>query len=260
MKNIKLISLLIGLSLVPLVSNVLPPNTINSVKIEFVSLIKTPLKLTNSLSNSLSGVFEFRNLQSENRILKKKTEELTLQLINYREAYIENRRLKELLVFKKGLTYRSICAQVIGKDVSSFSSSLLINKGLDEGIKLDMPVVTNLGLVGRVSEVGRHMSRIVLITDPNLKVSAIAQTTRDEGVIEGYTKGLCRMKYIDVNAKLLKNDIVLTLGEGRLFPKGFPIGTIVAYKKDFNRLYHIATVKPFADFSKLEEVFCLEVD
>lgn len=260
MKNIKLISLLIGLSLFPLVSNVLPPNIINSVKIEFISVIKAPLRIANSLSKGLSGVFEFKNLQNENRVLKKKAEELTLQLINYREAYLENQRLKELLAFKKGLAHPSICAQVIGKDMSSFSSSLLINKGLDEGIKLDMPVVANLGLVGRVSEVGRHMSRVALITDPNLKVSAIAQTTRDVGVIEGYTGGLCRMKYIDVNAKLLKNDIVLTLGHGKLYPKGYPIGIIVSYKKDFNRLYHIAIVKPFTDFSKLEEVFCLEVD
>jgi len=259
-KNIKLISLLIGLSLIPVISNTLPVNTINSIKLEFISFIKTPLRLANSFSNSLSRAFEFRNLQMENQMLKKNIEGLKLQLINLREAYIENQRLKELLAFKKSLGHRSIACRVIGKDVSSFSNSLLIDKGFSNGIKLDMPVVTHLGLIGKISEIGKHTSRVVLITDPNLKVSAMAQTTRDEGIIEGLTNGLCRMKYIDVNATLLKNDVILTSGLGGIFPKGLPIGTIASFKKDFNRLYQIATVKPFFNFSKLEEVLCLETD
>ncbi len=259
MKNIKLISLLVGLSLIPLVSNTLPVNTLNSLKLEFISLIKTPLRLANSLSATLNKALEFKNLRAENLLLKKKAEELTLQLINLREAHAENQRLRELLNFKKSLNQRSIAARVIGRDSSAFSSSVLIDKGASNAIRLGMPVVTSLGLVGRVSEVGTSLSRVILITDPDLKVSAIAQTTRDEGLIEGFSGSLCRMKYVDVNSSLLKNDVVLTSGQGGGYPKGIPIGTIVSLKKDFNRLYQFAIVKPFFNSSNLEEVLCLEV-
>ncbi len=259
MKNIKIVSLLFCLALIPLVSNRLPPNTVGSIKLEFVSLIQTPLKLINSFSN-MASAFEFKNLHKENTELKKQVGVLKQRLIDFREIDIENIRLKKLLDFKETLQYRTISVQVIGKDASAFSMSLIINKGYNDGVKLDMPVIAPLGLVGKVSEVGKNIARVTLIKDPNLKVSVMTQTTRDEAILESYRKGLCRMKYVDVNASLLKNDIVLTSGKGGVYPKGLPVGTVVSYKKDFNRLYQIATVKPFVDFSKIEELICLQLD
>lgn len=203
-------------------------------------------------------ILPFAGLREENKSLRDK-------LILYRqkfemanEVYRENQRLKELLDFKKTLSYGTVAAQVIGRDPTSWSSSVIIDKGLSSGIRPNSSVVSVRGLVGRVVELGRRSSKILLITDPNSKVGVILRRTRQGGILVGQPDGYCKMIYIALDSDVAPGDKVITAGYGTVFPKDIPVGEVTKVDKEPGRLYKNAIVKTDADLSRLEEVLCIK--
>ena len=114
------------------------------------------------------------------------------------------------------------------------------------------------GLVGRVLEVGRYSSRILLITDPNSKVGTVIQRNRQGGILVGRPDGRCKMIYIALDSDVTKGDKVITAGFGSVFPKGILIGEVLSVGKEPGRLYKYAIVRPAQDMTKLEEVLCIK--
>jgi rod shape-determining protein MreC len=169
----------------------------------------------------------------------------------------ENERLRALLDFKKSLDYTTIPARVIGRDPSNWSNSLIIDKGLRNGINPNKAVIYVNGLVGRVVETGRSSSKILLITDPNSRVGVVIQKNRQGGILVGRPDGNCKMIYIALDSDVAAGDKVMTAGLGNIFPKDVPVGEVVTVGKEPGRLYKVAVVKPFEDLSKLEEVLCV---
>jgi rod shape-determining protein MreC len=127
---------------------------------------------------------------------------------------------------------------------------------------VDMAVVTEKGLVGRVIEVGGHWAKVLSIIDSQSAVSAIAQRSRDNGTLQGDTtlydgEGLCRMVYLPQDATVREGDIVITSGLGDIFPKGLPIGTVVGVENEPFAVYQTARIQPGVDFEHLEEVLVI---
>lgn len=172
--------------------------------------------------------------------------------------YDENKRLKELLDFKRESPYATIPAQVIGRDPSNWSNSIIINKGSRHGIRPNAAVLSARGIVGRVVEVGRVSSKILLITDPNSKVAVLIQKNRQGGILVGQPDGNCRMIYISLDSDVSRNDKVITAGFGSVFPKNILVGEVTDVGKEPGRLYKYAVVVPAQDMSRLEEVLCVK--
>lgn len=196
--------------------------------------------------------------QQENQELRTEIESLKLKISDFKETKLENERLRRLLKFQSENAFKTISAQVIGHDVSHWTYYVTINKGSQDGVYQEMPVLAGEGLVGKVVDLTPHAANVILLVDSDSKVSALIQESRDVGLVEGDGTPLLKMSYIDLHAQIQVGQTVVTSGLGGVYPKGIPIGSIIQIGEDQNRLGLYAIVKPTTEFSKLEEVLCID--
>ena len=199
-------------------------------------------------------------LQQDNIDLKKKINELKAELILYQEGYLESQRLKKLLSLKDTYSYHFISAQVIAKEPAALSRIIMINKGSAHGLKTGMPVIAPPGLVGRLTDVSWHVSKVLLFIDESSNIDAILQGPRTQGIIRGAGSRGCELRYILKNQDVKEGEVVVSSGIGGVFPKGLLIGVVRGVVKHDTGLFLNINVTPFVDFSKLEEVLILSTD
>ena len=232
-------------------------NITSPARTKFSDMLSSPLKFLHSLVASAKKIIPFASLREENSALRGRVDLLSRKLEETKTLYNENERLKSLIDFRKTLPYTTIPAEIIGRDPTNWSNSVIIDKGLASGINQNRAVISVKGLVGRVVEVGKYSARILLITDPNSKVGAIIQRNRQGGVLIGRPDGRCKMIYIALDADVIIGDKVITAGFGSIFPKDILIGEVVRVDREPGRLYKNAIVKTSEGMSRLEEVLCI---
>jgi rod shape-determining protein MreC len=206
------------------------------------------------IGNIWRGYFYLVGLEKENQALKRELQEIKLQMNRYREAELANERLRALLNFKKSIATPLLPAQLVAFDPSGWFQTILIDKGRDDGVVLDMAVVSAEGLVGRVIGVGRHHAKVLLILDGNSAVDAYIQSSRARGVLVGLGRELCLLKYVQRNEEVQVGDKVVSSGMGGVFPKGLLVGTVQEVVRGSSGLFQRVEVEPAVNFSRLEEV------
>ena len=200
-------------------------------------------------------------LITENQVLRRENQELKVQADHSKEIERENARLRQLLGWQQQKPWKLKLGNVILREPANWWRTVQIDLGSRDGIKVNMPVLTTDGLVGRISSVNLAQSQVVLLGDPNCKVSALVQNeSRISGVIGPYGPidgSLVSMTYLPPNANVKPGQNVVTSGNGGIFPKEIIIGKIVdAHPAEFG-LSTEARVKLAADLNSLEEVFVL---
>lgn len=200
----------------------------------------------------------YRGNLSENIRLKEENDALRQELIESRELILENERLNKLLIFKKKSEFSLISARVIDRDSANWTNGLLIDIGSSSGVKEGQIVITELGLVGKIFEVSKNISRVMLITDPNLNISGIIQRSRETGIISGSLLGKCVMRYLTVDSDIKTGDLVLTLGLSGKYPKGIIIGEIIGGHRDGSGVAYSAIIRPKVRLSAVEEVLVVK--
>jgi rod shape-determining protein MreC len=232
-------------------------NLANTTRASLTDQAANPLKISGSISDTIKRMIPFASFREENRRLRERISLLTRKLEEARVVYEENERLKEFLSFRKTIPYTTVPAQVIGRDPTNWSNSIIINKGISHGVGPDTAIVSARGLVGKVIEAGRYSSKVMLITDPNSRVGSLITRNRQGGILTGRPDGVCKMIYIALESDVSTGDKVITAGLGRAFPKDIIIGEVVKVYKEPGRLYKYAIVKTAEDLSRLEEVLCI---
>ncbi|MDO4542778.1 MAG: rod shape-determining protein MreC [Bacillota bacterium] len=173
----------------------------------------------------------------------------------------ENQRLTELLDIKNSYStdWDMCAATVTGREIDNWYESITVDKGSADGITENMAVVNQDGLVGRTKNVTAHTSEVLLILDAQGSLGGMTQGSRIPGVLTGIGggKGLLNMKNLPFNAEIQLNDIVVTSGEGGVFPAGLLVGTIVKVGNSADGLSKEAVVEPFCDFDSITEVLIL---
>ena len=195
--------------------------------------------------------------QDENRMLREIVEELKQERTQLLEERSENLRLRSLLGFKHGVPKPLLPAQVIGKDLSGWFQTFVIDRGKRDGVEEGMAVLSVQGIVGQIMESSNNFSRVLLITDPNSSVAALVQRTRARGITEGNGLDGCRLKYLHRSEDVQQGDLVLSSGLDGVYPKGTLIGTLTRVRKRETELFQFVHVQPSVDFHKLEEVVVL---
>lgn len=175
----------------------------------------------------------------------------------FREMLATYKRVENLLQFKKKLDLPVQVAQVIGRDPTGWFESVIIDKGLSSGLKINMPVVNAEGVVGRLVAVSSHYAKVLLIIDQNSAVDCIIQRSREKGILKGLSSNICELDYILKRSDIRINDRLVTSGLGRVFPKGIPVGDIIGVEDIPGELFKEIKVKPMVDFSKLEELLVI---
>jgi len=220
-------------------------------------VVKPALEALNAASSAVADILPFASLRNENKLLRDRLSLVTRQIEEIKVIYDENKRLKELLNVRKTIPYATVPAQVIGRDPSNWSNSLIIDKGAAHGVNNAKAVISPRGLVGRVVELGRYSAKVLLITDPGSKVGVLIQRNRQGGILVGMPDGKCKMIYISLDSDVSEGDKVITAGFGTVFPKNMLVGTVMRVDREPGRLYKYAIVDPAQDMSKLEEVLCI---
>ncbi|MCK5306060.1 MAG: rod shape-determining protein MreC [Candidatus Omnitrophica bacterium] len=236
----------------------LPNRVSNKIKNVFLSAFKYPLSASEVSSRNLAGLLEYKHILQSNSALRREVGLLKGRLTSFEEIRLENLRLQKLFEFKEKVLFDTVASRVIGRDTTNWFNTIIIDKGTNDGIREGAAVLSCSGLAGRVIEADGGVCRVMLLTDPVSRVAAKIQRTRDEALLEGVYKGLCRMKYLPLESKIMQGDKVVTSANSGLYPEGLLIGEVISISHDASSLYTIALVRPEAALMKLEEVLCVK--
>lgn len=221
------------------------------------------MNLGHRLRGLVSFPFAAMDMANENQSMKMKVAELEGRLRHTEELGYENDRLKRLLDFKSAVTpsmgFEVTGAAVIGRNPGNWFGTITINKGSGDGIKQNMIVINEQGLVGRIISTSINTSEVLLITDPRSGVSALIQESRASGMVEGIASfpGRVLMVHIPVEIDVIVDQVVVTSGFGSIYPKGIPVGRILETGKEPSGLFNNALIAPFVDINRLEEVMVI---
>lgn len=191
---------------------------------------------------------EVAELKTKNQLLQKLAE--------------ENEQFRKALKLQQTSLFDLVSARIISRLTSTWFSTLDIDKGYDQEVSPDSPVVTpvmnDVGLVGKTIRVARDQTTVILLTDEKCQVAAKVEGSREQGICMGQRGATERtpylkLKFLTKEANLRPGTRIYSSGVGELFPSNLLLGTV----KEFTAgdVYGEATVEPAVDFSALEHVF-----
>jgi rod shape-determining protein MreC len=208
------------------------------------------------VSSFFETISEIKRLKKENEELKIKNQELMSQIANLVELKKENEILREALALGLEKEFKVSLAQITGKDISQ--DFILINKGSENGIVENMPVITSQKiLVGKIYKVYKNYSRVMLIT--NKENSFGGKIVGKEILAEVSGRGNLKIIFdlIPSEKEISEGDLVETTVLGGIFPKGLLVGKIGKIQKSDVQSFYQAEISPFFDINKLENVFII---
>ena len=199
--------------------------------------------------------FYLRGVRQENRDLREQIEQLKLDQERLKQDADQAHRLQALLGFKEQFIAKTTAAQVIGSSGSEQSRVVYLDKGTRDGIATGMAVISADGVVGKVIQVFKGTSQVLLINDQQSGVGTILEQSRLQGVVKGTASGALVIDKIMTDEDVKPGDRVLTSGGDQIFPKGLPVGSVTRASKGTEFLQ--IAVKPAAVLSHLEEVLVI---
>lgn len=208
------------------------------------------------ISNLTDDLRDFRNLQRRNEDLE---EALAIYQVNNAALYekaSDYDRLAALLGYdRQGPEDREyVTCDVIGRDTTGFVRAVQIDCGRRDGVEIMDPVVTELGMVGRVIQTSATGAEVLLITDASSNVNARLQESRADGVVQGQLSGDLAMSFIDPDAIISEGELALTNGLGQNFPADLLLGRVISVALSPNELYQEARIRSLVNFETLEIV------
>ncbi len=214
--------------------------------------------VTWGIANYFTSISNLRSAQDENSELKQRVQELQVELKQKEELASENTRLRAMLELKEQSRYKVLTARIIGRDPSVWFDASIVNRGSLDGVALNMPVVTDGGLVGRVTAVSPLTAQVDLVTRDKSGVGAVIGQIGESnalGVVSGTSKKeLLEMKYVPGHVEVQVGQSVFTSGQDGIFPAGLKIGEIVNITSGSATTPHVIQIRPASRLSSMQEV------
>ncbi len=216
-------------------------------------------RITLGVVNGADDFADAETLRERNADLEVALARFQAELVELREVASDYRRISALLEYTATTQQQEfIAANVIATaDPNALLRTIVIDKGARDGLTTGMPVVTELGMVGRIINVAANASRILLITSPSSAISGRLQTSRDEGSVIGQPSGDLRMTFIPLDAQVQEGDIVITSGLGGNLPPDIVIGQVISVQQLQYELYQEAVIRSLNNFDTLEIVLVI---
>ncbi len=228
-----------------------------------VALVTTPAQTVLSRVNRAtfglwSTYLDWKNVRAENHRLRDEVERLRVDGLSVQEAMQENRRLRRLLDLREQLPLDTQAAEVIAREWGGWVRSITVNRGRADKVARMTAVISPDGLIGRVVDVRAGASVVQVLTDPASTVGGHVVRTRTPGIVEGDPKGSVRFKYMARDGSDIQvGDLIVTSGQGGVFPRGIPIGRVRSIEDRGSALFHYAILTPAVDFARIDEVLLL---
>ncbi len=256
-------ALLLGLMTYVAVSagtETIPEKIIGTVTYPFVTA-------ANAVSEGVGGFIDklvnADKYKQENDELRAQLTEMYGRTLDYENVLEENAQLREMLGLKEqqeDFVFSEPCS-VISRNANDIYGGFTINRGSSDGLSLNDPVITSVGLVGRVTGIAENYARVTTILSPQVNVGVITMRAKTSGVLENTVaaaeKGLCLMSDILRDADIRAGDIVYTSGKSGLFPDEVMVGTVVEVYDDPNGLSKHALIKPAEELFGVTSVFAV---
>ena len=229
----------------------------SAVKTFFSPVLTVTSEISYKVGSFKDYLLEMQVYREENDKLSSQLNSLKRESRDVSELVEENERLKALLDLKSNLEYDTVAAVVVSYEPNNWYDTIVINKGSNDGIKQGSAVISEKGIVGKVTQTGLGWSRISSVLNDETAVGVKVIRNGALAVLEGDTKlskeKLCRMSFFGDGIDLLQGDMIETMGTAGLYPEGIPVGTIIKLQKDSDGREY-AVVEPVVDFDNLYEV------
>src|SRR2546430_13160730 len=196
------------------------------------------------------AIAEIENLRTDNDTLQAKADQLTLENVQLREQAFQAQQAMQLAEAAKALKLQTQSAPVIARDPSGVLHTIVLGAGAKDGVLLDDVVVSDQGVVGRVSEVGHNYSKVLLVTDSGSAVAALVQASRAAAIVRGQYGDTLVMDWILQTEDVKVGDVVITAGLARgndprpLHPEGLLLRGGVDGAKGGDGTAHRAVLPP----------------
>ena len=211
-----------------------------------------------AIQNFFNAPQDLARLRQTNQELEAEVARLEAEIIKLNQQLSETRVLSALVDFARAQPENQyLAAAVIGRDPSPFLQYVIINRGSDDGVRRGMPVVTDRGLVGRISRVTASAASVQLITDPAMIVNVRLEPSRAEAVLTGSITGEVALGQIPQSANVQPGDLLLTSGLGGNYPANILIGQVTGVRSRDIELFQSASVQPTVEFDQLEIVLII---
>ncbi len=228
-----------------------------SLQFKLAGLAAWPAKVIIFPFEEFKKIVSYRQTYRVIQEQKKQIESLKTKLITLEEFKFENVRFRNLLDLKRKFNYSSIAAHIIVRNPSYWNSSFIIDKGRVDGVKPGQAVVAPLGIVGKITQVSSHRSKVILLADPQFSVACMVQRSRENALVSGTLQGVCRLRYFNEAADIKVGDKVVTSSLSLSFPPGLLIGEITRGEKTPRSQSLNYVVEPAVSLSQLEEVLII---
>ena len=227
---------------------------------DLVAVVTTPLqagyaRVTRGALAVWTTYLDWKNVRAENRRLRAEIERLRVEALRVSETDDENRRLRTLLALQERLPLTTLAGEIIAREWGGWVRALTVNRGRADRVTRMTAVISPFGLVGRIVDVRPGSAIVQVLTDPASTVGAHVVRTRTPGIVEGEPRGTIRFKYLARDGAALQvGDVLVTSGQGGLFPRGIPIGRVRAIDDRGAALFNYAALDPAVDFGRVDEV------
>ncbi len=206
------------------------------------------------VTDFIQGVTNIGSLRAENQRLRDQVRVLAREQQEIITLRRENEELKGIFRLRERFQLDTIGAEIIGESPSNFEYSVVINRGADDGIGVDMAVIGPEGLVGRVVRTAGSSAVVLLIIDPESAVGVRLAGSGETGVLVGRREHDLRLDLVDPNTTVRPSELVESSGLGGVFPAGIPVGVVSVATAEEGSLVKQVLVRPNVDFSALRLV------
>ncbi len=215
--------------------------------------------VTSGIYDMSDNVTSYFNLRDINEDLQRRNTELELEALRMRQRIqqLEEFELAASAVPDSSLMrYDFIIAHVINNSISRPHNYITINKGSLDGVKPEMGVVDQNGVIGKVNVVGPHASRVISLLNDYLRISCKVKNSAQIGslVWDGQDSRYALLLELPKHATFSKGDTIVTSGYSTAFPEGVPVGVVESEMRDYDENFFTLKVKLLSDFSKLSTV------
>ncbi len=219
----------------------------------FAEAQRATSSIVNGVRTFWGGYVALRSVHRENEELRRALAEAQVQLQAQGALVGRAEGLAQLLELKHSISLSTIAAEIIASGATPDFRTITINKGLMQGLTVDMAVVAPAGVVGRVVVPSPRASKVQLLIDRNAAAGALIERSRAQGVVVGVGDDALRMDYVSEVSDVVVGDLVVTSGIDGIYPKGFAIGRVSAVQRSGGAYREIA-VQPAVNFGSLEDV------
>jgi len=207
---------------------------------------------TRPMADFFENISDMFSLRQENLQLRQRVAELERELQETESLQVRVSELEALLGIQPPQDLDTIAAQVLAVGVSEFDHVRVIDKGSDDGVGVDMPVVDEAGLVGRVVAVTGSVARVRLITDPTMRIAVRVERTGETGVLTGRGSGAMRLELFGTNTAVVEGDLLVT-ADGR-FPAGIAVARVTRAARSEVQFSLVTEAEPVAGVTRVDFV------